>query len=113
MSSSSSSSSSQSSLSSSSSSNYEFTPYGYQVVEVNGSATKNQFLPLYNASNPGTASDRDFWGCIYTPGELTNLSQAGFLSMTINASTYWMEIWTADAVACDCATNLTGTWRAV
>ena len=90
-----------------------FTIYGYLCVEVNGSNTKDQFLPLYTSTESGTASDRDFWGCIYDASDLSYLTQAGFLSMQINGTEYWMKIYTAYPVACDCCTNLSGTWRDV
>ena len=105
---------SRSSSSSSSSSGLVFDLIGYLVVEINGSNTKNYFLPLYN-HNTGlyTASNRDFWGCIYAPGDLVNLAEDGFLSMTINSNPYWLHVYTADAVVCDCCSNLSGVWRPI
>ena len=88
--------------------------YGYLCVEINGSTSKDHFLPLYTHSTEGyTASNRDFWGCIYTAGELSNLVEDGFLSMQINSTEYWLNIYTADPVACDCCSNLQGTYRSV
>lgn len=105
--------SSPSSVSSESSENV-WNLIGYLVVEINGSTSKNHFLPLYSHSTEGyTESDRVFWGCIFTAGELSNLAEDGFLSTTINSNPYWLHIYTADAVECDCCTNLQGTWRPV
>jgi len=59
------------------------------------------------------ASNRDFWGCIYVPGDLSNLVEDGFLSMTINSNPYWLHVYTADAVVCDCCNNLSGVWRPI
>lgn len=103
-------------MSSSSSSSTEnvFDLIGYLVVEINGSNTKNHFIPLYNHYTTGyTPSNRDFWGCIYAPGDLSNLVEDGFISNTINGSPYWLHVYTADAVACDCCTNVSGTFRSI
>ena len=89
-----------------------FNLYGYQVVEINGSNSKNQFIPLHTHIS-ATESDRTFWGCVYTPGELTNLAESGYLSMVVNGEEYWMKIYTADAVICDCCSNLIGDWRSL
>ena len=49
----------------------------------------------------------------YAAGELSNLAEDGFISNTINGSTYWLHIYTADPVICDCCTNIQGTFRSI
>jgi len=87
---------------------------GYLVVEINGSNSKDKFLPLYSHYNY-ISSDRDFWGCIYTdPKDLLGLQEYAYLSMVVNGETYWMKIYeTSLPVACDCCSNLQGTVRLI
>lgn len=97
--------------SSSSSTGLVFTLIGYLCVEINGSNTKNHYLPLYNHNiGTSTPSDRDFWGDIVASPE--NLVEDGFISMTVNGSTYWLHIYTADPSS-SCCTNLQGTFRSI
>jgi len=96
---------------SSSSSENVFEPIGYLCVEINGSDTKNHYIPLYYHYTPGhTASDRDFWGDIVVSP--TNLVEDGFISNVVNGFTKWLHVYTADSSA-SCCTNLEGVYRSV
>ena len=84
--------------------------YGYLCVEINGSSSKNHYLPLYQDPAILPYSDRDFWGDIVVSPN--NLIEDGFLSMIINGTTYWLHIYMADP-SLSCCTNLSGTWRGI
>jgi hypothetical protein len=104
--SSSSSSSSSSTSSSSSSSEDLFTIYGYLNVNVNGSTNKTYYIPLYSKGGQRvfTSSNIIFYGDV----RFDSVSHYGFLSMLINGSTEYLEIYTGPAGSGVCS-NLIGT----
>lgn len=108
---SSSSTSSLSSNSSSSSSSYQdFVHYNYLSCEINGSSTKNHYIELFDYRTLGyNASDRDFYGDIWEPG---NLTLEGYIKLQVNGSDAWFKIYEGDA-STSCCTNLEGEWRPV
>ena len=81
-----------------------FTLDSYQTVELNGTTTKNHFIPVYNGSTTGkTASDKTFFG-----DTGTTTTEYGWQSLIINGTTYYLKVYNGNATT-DCSTDLNGT----
>jgi len=77
----------------------------YIAVSVNG-GSKNQYIELFSGSTAGSAYDaRAFYG------DTTNTSDKssnGFISISINASTYYIRKYSGDTASA-CSSNMVGT----
>lgn len=76
----------------------------YKTVEINGTNTKNHFIPLYDFDMTGkTASDKTFFG---DSGVVVGI-QTGWQGIYINGTQYFMPVFSGDATT-NCCSNLVG-----
>ena len=87
-----------------------FTSDANLSCRINGGLEQNNYITLFNGDTTGQSYDenRIFWGETNSTTTVSN----GFICIIINATPYYIEIFTGDNVA-SCRTNIIGNFETV